>query len=46
VEVDGVTTSTGWTYNPVDNSVEFDPDYVPEGGSTVEITYAIPGDCE
>jgi hypothetical protein len=46
VEVDGVTMSTGWTYNPVDNAVEFEPDYIPEGGSTVEATYAIPGDCE
>ena len=46
VEVDGVATSTGWNYNPVDNSVEFDPDYVPVGGSTVEVTYAIPGECE
>ena len=46
VEVDGVATSTGWTYNAVDNAVDFDPDYIPEGGSTIEVTYAIPGDCE
>ena len=46
VEVDGITTTSGWSYNAVDNSVDFDADYIPEGGSSVEVGYALYGDCE
>jgi len=46
VRVDGVTTSTGWSYDAGANAIEFEPDYVPEGGSTVEISYALYGDCD
>ncbi len=46
VRVDGVTTTTGWEYNETDNSIDFDESSIPEGGSTVEVEYALFGDCE
>jgi len=46
VEVDGSTTTVGWSYDPSTNAVDFDADYVPEGGSTVVIHYALFGNCE
>lgn len=46
VHVDGVRVNAGWEYNEVDNAVDFDNDYVPEGGSIVEINYALLGDCD
>ena len=46
VRVDGVTTTVGWEYNPTDNAIDFESDYVPEGGSTIEIEYALFGDCD
>jgi hypothetical protein len=46
VQVDGITTVQGWSYNPVDNSVDFEQDFVPEGGSTIDVDYALMGDCE
>jgi len=46
VRVDGVTTTVGWAYNPTDNAIDFESDYVPEGGSTIEIEYALYGDCD
>ena len=46
VRVDGVPSAIGWVYVPGTNSVDFEEDYVPEGGSTIEIEYALYGDCE
>ncbi len=46
VHVDGVTATLGWSYDEAENQVVFDPDYVPEGGATIEISYALRGDCE
>ncbi len=46
VKIDGITTTVGWSYNATDNAVEFESDYVPEGGSTVEINYAVKGGCD
>ena len=46
VTKDGVTTTVGWTYNPSTNSIDFDADYVPEGGTTVDVTYALYGECD
>jgi hypothetical protein len=46
VRIDGVTTTVGWEYNPTDNAIDFESDYVPEGGSTIEIEYALYGDCD
>jgi hypothetical protein len=46
VKLDGVTTTVGWDYNPTDNAIDFDSDYVPEGGSAIEIEYALYGDCD
>lgn len=45
VTIDGVVTTTGWTYNSTDNAVVFEKANIPEGGSTIEIEYAIMGDC-
>ena len=46
VKVDSVTTTVGWEYNTTDNSVDFDDAYIPEGGSTIEVEYALYGDCD
>jgi len=46
VKIDGITTTVGWSFNATDNAVEFESDYVPEGGSTIEINYAVKGGCE
>ena len=45
VKVDGITTTVGWEYNQSTNAVEFDPEYIPEGGSTIEVDYALYGTC-
>jgi hypothetical protein len=46
VMVNGIPTTVGWSYNEVDNTIDFDEAYVPEGGSTVQVEYALYGDCE
>ncbi len=46
VRIDGVTTTTGWEYNSTGREIEFEESYVPEGGSTIEVEYALFGDCE
>jgi len=46
VRVDGVTSTLGWSYEESTNSVVFDMEYIPEGGSTIEVEYALMGDCE
>ncbi len=46
VIVDGVRVGSGWSYDASSNSVVFDEDYTPEGGSTIEIEYALYGDCD
>jgi hypothetical protein len=45
VRIDSVTTTTGWTFNDTDNAVDFDDDHIPDGGATIEIEYALYGDC-
>ena len=45
VDLNGVQTTVGWSYNPTDNAIDFDPDYIPEGGDTIEVSYAVYGDC-
>ncbi|MDP2316256.1 MAG: choice-of-anchor D domain-containing protein [Pseudomonadota bacterium] len=46
VRVDGIATTVGWSYIEGDRSVNFDEAHVPEGGSTIEVEYALFGDCE
>ncbi|MCB9744107.1 MAG: choice-of-anchor D domain-containing protein [Alphaproteobacteria bacterium] len=46
VIVDSIQINTGWEYNEVDNAIQFDDDSVPEGGSIIEVDYALLGDCE
>ncbi|MFZ5481359.1 MAG: choice-of-anchor D domain-containing protein [Myxococcota bacterium] len=45
VRVDGVTVTGTWEYNETDNAIDFDETHVPEGGSTIEVEYALYGDC-
>lgn len=46
VSVNGARTTTGWTFNPFFNSVNFDRAHVPAGGSTVEVSYQILPQCD
>lgn len=45
VTVDGIRTTTGWAYDPGTNSVVFERDHIPAGGSTIEIEYQLMPDC-
>jgi hypothetical protein len=46
VRVDGVVVTTGWSYDEADRSINFEESAIPEGGSTIEVEYALFGDCE
>ena len=46
VTVDGISVNTGWTYDASSNSVVFDTDFIPAGGSQVEVFYQLLPDCE
>jgi hypothetical protein len=46
VIVDGISTVGTWQYNQTDNTVDFDVDHVPEGGSTIDVEYTLMGDCQ
>ncbi|MCB9791992.1 MAG: hypothetical protein H6741_04625 [Alphaproteobacteria bacterium] len=43
VLVDGAPLEEGWTWTPEGNALVFDAP--PEGGASVEVSYALPGDC-
>jgi len=45
VEVDGISVS-GWTYNILENSVNFEGSYIPPTESIIEINYSIIADCD
>ncbi len=45
VDVNGVHLNQGWYYDSVINAVVMEPDYVPEDGDVVDVTYQLPGDC-
>ncbi len=45
VRIDGVIQTDGWTYNDIDQSVDFDDDHIPPGGSVIEVEYALYGNC-
>jgi hypothetical protein len=45
VTVDGSVQTSGWTYDGADNSINFDDDHIPAGGSTIEVYYALYGNC-
>jgi hypothetical protein len=45
VRVDGIQTTTGWVYDASINSIVFDTDHIPAGGSTVEVEYQLMPDC-
>jgi hypothetical protein len=46
VAIDSTQTTVGWDYEDDGNMVVFDNDHIPEGGSIIEIAYAIQGDCD
>lgn len=46
VSIDGITTTTGWQYDPSINSVVFDTGHIPAFGSQIEIKYHLMPDCE
>jgi hypothetical protein len=46
VRVDGVTSTLGWEYEGSQNAIVFETDYIPEGGATIEVEYALMGDCD
>lgn len=46
VRVDGMNQTTGWVYNSVDRTVDFDETSIPEGGATIEVEYALFGNCD
>ena len=43
--VNSITQYNGWTYDPVNHTVDFDDDHIPSGGTTIVIDYALYGDC-
>ncbi len=45
VQIDGITTTVGWTYDSASNSVVFDTSSLPEVGSTIELHHALKGPC-
>ena len=45
VKINGLTTTVGWEYNTSINTIDFDTDYIPEGGSTIDVDYAVYGNC-
>lgn len=46
VKLDGIRVNVGWEYDISSNSVVFDNDFIPAGGSTVEIYYDVLPNCE
>ncbi len=45
VRIDGVHLPEGWSYDEDRNALVFDSEYIPEGGATIEVEYAVRGDC-
>ena len=45
VRVNGVVQKSGWNYDYNSNEVVFQTNYIPVGGSSIEIEYTITGDC-
>jgi len=46
VKLDGIRLSVGWEYNITSNSIVFDRDFIPAGGSVIEVYYDVMPDCE
>lgn len=46
VLVDGIAQNVGWEYDVTTNAVVFESDFIPPGGSTVEVEYELLPDCE
>ena len=46
VKLDGIRLSVGWEYDISSNAVVFDRDFIPAGGSVIEIYYQVLPDCE
>lgn len=46
VSIDGVNLSSGWNYNDLDQTVDFETEHIPTGGSTIEIEYQLQPPCD
>ncbi len=46
VAIDGIDTTAGWVYDPKGNSVVFNIESIPPGGSTIEIEYQLLPPCD
>ena len=46
ITADSMVLTSGWSYDEATNSVVFTGDSAPAGGSLVEISYALQGDCK
>ncbi|MDP6933017.1 MAG: hypothetical protein QGG40_08865, partial [Myxococcota bacterium] len=46
ITIDGVESSSGWSYDESLNTIQFEEDAIPDGGSTIEIDYSLYGECE
>ena len=46
VRIDGISTTEGWSYDEDRNVLVFDSEYIPDGGATIEVEYAVRGDCD
>lgn len=46
VYIDGIQQLGGWTYNQASNSIIFGTDYIPDGGSVIEIEYYLYVECD
>ena len=45
VKVNSVQVTNGWAFDSTIQSVIFDPDYVPDDGDYVDVSYGVPGSC-
>jgi len=46
VSLDGINVTTGWDYDASLNSIVFETDHIPAGGSTIDVFYALMPPCE
>jgi hypothetical protein len=45
VKVNSVDVYNGWSFDSAIQSVVFEPDYVPDDGDYVDVSYGVPGSC-
>ncbi len=45
VEINGTPITVGWYFDAATNSVIFEPNYVPQDGDSIDISYGVEGTC-